>query len=104
MSPTRPGFQRECRDQTRAVLNTLVRLGPGQHKFRDIVYRSGIREDLVLRRLRQLIAAGLCHRGRRGYYELTPLADGVASAPGLVHPVVTPLLDVARVSEGGVDG
>ncbi|MEU6070605.1 helix-turn-helix domain-containing protein [Streptomyces sp. NPDC047082] len=90
---------REDRDRTFAVLNALLQLGPGPHKFRTIVRRSGLPNDTVHRRLRQLIAAQLCRRPRRGYYELQSAAAPISGTPGLVHPSSVPLLDVDHLLE-----
>lgn len=84
---------RTNRDRTFAVLNALLNLGPGAHKFRTIAARTGMRDEAVHRRLDRLVRAGLASRTRRGYYELCETTASISRASGLLHPSSTPLLD-----------
>ncbi|MFD5079576.1 hypothetical protein [Streptomyces sp. NPDC058371] len=91
---TRSSHRRRERDRTNAVLHALLQLGAGPHKSRAIAARTTMDEDEVRRRLLQLHAAQLCDRPRYGFWELRPTAAALTSAPGLVQPSATPLLDV----------
>ncbi|MGW2105120.1 hypothetical protein [Streptomyces sp. NPDC001948] len=89
---------REDRDKTFAVLNILLRLGPGPHKFREIVAQSKMTKSCIQRRLRMLVDADLCHRTSYGYYELQPADTVPVDAPGLVVPLgSTPLFNVGEL-------
>ncbi|MEV6676377.1 helix-turn-helix domain-containing protein [Streptomyces erythrochromogenes] len=88
---------RANRDRTFAVLNALLNLGPGIHKFRTIAARSGLGDAAVHRRLDQLVDAGLATRSRRGYYELRETTTAISRASGLLHPSATPLLDAQQL-------
>ncbi|MFI1700322.1 hypothetical protein ACH419_30670 [Streptomyces bobili] len=95
----RSSHQRRERDRTNAVLHTLLQLGPGPHKSRDIAAATTMGEDEVRRRLLQLFGAKVCFRPRYGYWEIRPLTDASTAPPGLVHPNTTPLLDANLLLE-----
>ncbi|WP_331732406.1 hypothetical protein OG613_47945 (plasmid) [Streptomyces sp. NBC_00015] len=95
----RSSHQRRERDRTNAVLHTLLQLGPGPHKSRDIAARMTMGEEEVRRRLLQLFKAKVCLRPRYGYWQIRPLNDVPTAPPGLVHPSTTPLLDATLLLE-----
>ncbi|MFD0427666.1 helix-turn-helix domain-containing protein [Streptomyces zhihengii] len=88
---------RANRDRTFAVLNALLNLGPGIHKFRTIAARAGLGDATVHRRLDQLVHAGLATRTTRGYYELCEATTSISRTSGLFHRNATPLLDAQRL-------
>ncbi|MFF8731777.1 hypothetical protein ACF073_35640 [Streptomyces sp. NPDC015171] len=84
--------------RTNAVLHALLQLGPGPHKFREVVARTAMDKHEVHRRLLQLFNAQLCDRPRYGYWELRPAA-ATPDLPGLVHPAPVPPLNVTPLLE-----
>ncbi|WP_308345533.1 helix-turn-helix domain-containing protein [Streptomyces sp. ISL-94] len=75
--------------QAYAFLQAVRGLGPGPHRFREIIHQTGLSKSEAHRRLSQLVDADLCRRPRHGQYELlthAPAAPSGPASPVLRHP------------------
>ncbi|MFD9405807.1 helix-turn-helix domain-containing protein [Streptomyces sp. NPDC059989] len=87
-NPVQPAPERNG-SQAYAFLQAVRRLGPGPHRFREIIHQTGLSKSEAHRRLSQLVDADLCRRPCHGQYELlshTPAAPSGPASPPLRHP------------------
>lgn len=77
--PVQPAPERNGA-QAYAFLQAVRRLGPGPHRFGEIIHQTGLSKSETHRRLSQLVDADLCRRPCHGQYELLTHAPAAPAA------------------------